>query len=143
MKVKHSWIDGPNNILYELRCLRTQKKTLISVVEKTVRSSAWFAHSECVLMTMLCSTNAEERSWAVDKILGIRGKELLGDKSARSREPPVLNLNAEKLVDLISWEGATEPIFTCDISSRELNKIRQEAMSAPYYCNQALTLRMI
>ena len=94
-QVNHSWIEGPKNILYEFSCLRTQKESLIALIEKVVRTSLWFAHSESVVMTMLCSTDAAERSWAVDKILAIRGEEQLGDKSVRSRDKPLLNQDPE------------------------------------------------
>ena len=49
----HSWIDGPNNVLYELRCLKTQTKVVQQTVMKTMRSSAWWAHSEPLLMVRL------------------------------------------------------------------------------------------
>ena len=135
IKVCHSWVDGPDNVLYELSCLRTQKKSVRDVVEKVVRSSAWFAHSECVLITMLCSNDVEERSWAVDKILFIRDGGELGDKSPRPRKLPLLNLQAETLVDLIDWEGATEPVLTSDLTKEELDKFRGAEMKVPYLCN--------
>ena len=61
---------------------------------------------------MLCSEDGKEREFAVSKILAIRGDQELGDKSVRLRQLPYLNLEATKLEDLISWEGATEPLTT-------------------------------
>ena len=104
IKVNHSWVDGPRNILYELNRIRTQKKLVQNVVEKVVRSSAWFAHSEPILITMLSSCESAERMWAVDMILKIRGNKNKGDKNIRPRILPLLNIKADKLVDLISWD---------------------------------------
>ena len=39
-----------------------------------VRSSAWYIHSEAILVTMLCSQEEEERRFAVLKLIAIRGK---------------------------------------------------------------------
>ena len=70
----------------------------------TVRSSAWFANSECILVTMLCSQDEEERRFAVLKILSIRGEEEnKGDRSLKLRVLPYLNINATTLKNLIEW----------------------------------------
>ena len=121
--------------MYELSCIRTLKKLVQNVVEKVVRSSAWFAHSEPILITMLSSNESEERIWAVDMILKIRGSNNEGDKKIRPRVLPLLNIKAEKLVDLISWDGATEPLYTCDLTNGELQEIKQKPMEVKYFCN--------
>ena len=53
----------------------------------------------------------------------------------RMRVQPELNFNAETLVDLISWEEASEPIFTCDLSKDQLVEIRDKPLEVEYYCN--------
>ena len=54
----------------------------------TVRSSAWFAHPESVLQSMLCSKERQERQFAVAKIFFIMGEMEMGDKSVRLRKLP-------------------------------------------------------
>ena len=40
IKIHHSWVDGPNNVLFELSCLRAQTKKVQDIVMPTTRSSA-------------------------------------------------------------------------------------------------------
>lgn len=133
IKINNSWVDGPKNILFELLCLRAQSKTVQQTVETTVRTSAWFAHSESVLMSMLCSDNQEERNFAVSKVLAIRGEAVLGDSSLRFRVLPNLNLAAENLVDLIDWEDALEPLVTCRMTKEELEQLRVQPLEVEYF----------
>ena len=119
-------------------------------VMPTVRTSAWFSHSESVLQvwdgfltlvqfqylsfqTMLCSEDSKEREFAVSKILAIRGDQELGDKSVRLRQLPYLNLEAAKLEDLINWEGVTEPLTTCNLSKEKLEELKAVPLKTAYY----------
>ena len=61
IKLNHSWLEGPNNVLFELKCLKTQSEIVQQTVTATVRTSAWFAHSEPILQTMLSSSVKLER----------------------------------------------------------------------------------
>ena len=133
VKVNHSWVDGPGNVLFELSCLRTQPKVVQLAVMPTVRTSAWFAHSEAILVTMLCSEEEEERRFAVLKIISIRGKQELGDTSLRLRTLPYLNTQATTLEKMIDWEGATEPIVTCKLTKSELLKLIGKPMEVEYF----------
>lgn len=78
IKVHHNWLHGPANVLYQLELLKTLPKHIQKLVEKNVRRSAWFAHSECILVTLLKS-GEEDRAWAVNKIIQIRGESLTGN----------------------------------------------------------------
>ena len=132
IKINHSWVDGPTNVLFELSCLRTQSEVVQETVMPTVRSSAWFAHSEPILMTMLCSKEEEERRFAANQILVIRGGQEMGDSSLRLRKLPYLNTEATKLKDLISWEEATEPINTCKLSKSEVLEFIEKPLEVEY-----------
>ena len=116
-------------------CIRTQDQSVVDTLLKRVRSSAWFSHSECILIFLLNSDIPEEKSWAVTKIIEIRGDKDLGNKAVRKRVHPEQNFNAETLVDLIFWEEASEPIFTCDLSKDQLVEIRDKPLKVEYYCN--------
>ena len=73
IKVKHKMEDAPYHILTQLRILRTQPKLVKDIVTKYVRSGAWYAHSENVLLSLLASSIPSDRKFAVDKILKIPG----------------------------------------------------------------------
>ncbi|XP_065663964.1 uncharacterized protein LOC136085927 [Hydra vulgaris] len=92
IKVKHSWTEGPKHVLYQLKLLQHQSLDIQNTVIPTIKRSAWYAFSESILQTMLCSENKEERSFSVLKILEIRGEgdenEQLGDLSVRPRRTP-------------------------------------------------------
>ncbi|KAG0715733.1 hypothetical protein GWK47_000101 [Chionoecetes opilio] len=89
VKVKHSWIEGPRHILFQLDCHKAQRKEVLDIVMPTVKRSAWYAHSEAIFQTMLCSEDQKERIWGVERILAIRGdgdpETQLGDSSVRTR----------------------------------------------------------
>ena len=85
---------------------RLQSDQVQQIVLPTLRRSAWNSHSESVLQTMISSESKEEREFAVSTILKIRGRNNLGNTKPRPRKLPVLNLEASKLQDMISWKGA-------------------------------------
>ena len=59
IKLKNSWVEGSKHVLYQLELLRSQKKVL-DLGMLTVRRSAWYAHSEAVVQTMLCREKETE-----------------------------------------------------------------------------------
>ena len=82
---------------------------------------------------MLCSQEEEERSFAVDQILSIRGEQELGDDSMRLRVLPYLNTLATSLNGLISWEESTEPVITCKFTKKELERLREVPLEVDYF----------
>ena len=134
IKVKHSWLEGPRHILTQLSLIHLQSIKVQRIVMPYARSTAWFSHSEAVLQTMLCSSEQEDRVWAVEKILQIRGKNPLGSTKPRARRLPKLNVKAKDLKSLISWTKAHEPLLTCNMNKEELKELKNIAMVVPYYC---------
>ena len=137
IKVKHSWVEGPRHILFQLECLRSQKKEVVDIVMPTVSRSAWFSHSENIIQTLLCSSDKEERKHGVNKIIEIRRNgdpdAQLGDLSVRARNTPVINFGSCSLVDLIDWskEDMYEPPLTCKIPTSELKHLIDIPMKVP------------
>ncbi|XP_065676742.1 uncharacterized protein LOC136092430 [Hydra vulgaris] len=136
IKVKHSWIDGPRHILFQLKQLKFQKKEVFGIVIKTVKRSAWFAFSECIIQTLLCSNNEEERKFGVQKILEIRGEgddnTQFGDDSVRSRKTPCINTDADKLTNLIDWKDSLyEPLLTTSLTTHEIRNFFYQPMVVP------------
>ena len=104
------------------------------IVLPTLQRSSWNSHSESVLQTLLCSSEKDERYFAVQQILKIRGKNKLGDLRPRSRKNPELNIEATTLKDMINWKGSKEPVFTCRLTKQEINSFKETPMVVPYFC---------
>ncbi|QQP41163.1 Uncharacterized protein FKW44_015445 [Caligus rogercresseyi] len=135
-KVKHCWIKGPRHILFQLDCLKSQKKEVLDLVMPTVRRSAWYAHSEMLIQALLCSEDQKDRINGVEKILTIRGEgdpnSQLGDSSVRMRKTPEINTEATSINDLISWsDGVLEPPLTCSLSTLEVKGFINSPMKVP------------
>ena len=69
IKVKHFIADAPYHILTSLRILRTQPKKVRDVVTFYIRTGAWYSHSECLLLSLLASSDPSDRRFAVNQIL--------------------------------------------------------------------------
>ena len=134
IKVKHSWLEGPRHVLKELSLFRLQAEEVREAVLPTLKRSAWNSHSESVLQTMLCSEDKEERQFAVQQVLKIRGRNQLGDLRPRSRKHPVLNTEATTLKEMINWKGSKEPVLTCRLSKQEITSFIDKPMLVPYFC---------
>ena len=134
IKVRSSWIEGPRHVLTHLELMRLQAPEVQEILLPYLKTSSWYAHSEAILQTMLCSEDQSEREFAVKKILKIRGKEALGKTAPRSRKLPKLNVDATSLVDLIDWKRSHEPLLTCHLTKEEIKEFLHQPMIVPYYC---------
>ena len=134
IKVNNSWIEGPHHILKQLSLVRDLHQSVQDKVMKYVRSSAWNAHSESLLQTMLASDDQAEREFAVQQILKIRGESEHGDSSIRPRKVPTINTDASNLQDLIDWSGTVhEPPLTCMLSRTDILKFTETKMTVPKF----------
>ena len=123
-------------MLNKLQQLKFEKENVVKIVLPSIQRSAWFCFSECIIQTLLCSSTEEDRSVAIKKIKDIRGtgnEDLLkGHSSPRPRKTPILNFNAEKLVDLVSWESPVyEPVLTTTLTTSEINVFLSKPMLVP------------
>ncbi|ESO04063.1 hypothetical protein HELRODRAFT_173137 [Helobdella robusta] len=136
IKVKHSWIDGPRHVLLQLELLRSQDKEVMQIVMPVVRRSAWYAHSEAVIKTLICSDKEEERKVGIEKILEIRGKAdenvQMGDMSLRQRVTPEINPDASSLLELIHWDSEMyESPLTCSLTTAQVKQFLHTPMIVP------------
>ena len=117
IKVKHNWTNGPHHILKQLQLVRLQEKKVQNIVMPHLQSSAWNAHSENLLQTLLCSSNSDYRKFAIETICKICGQAKFGVTSHRIRRNPTLNVNATTLVDLIDCsKNVNEALLTYSMS---------------------------
>ena len=134
IKVKHSWVEGPRHVLTHLGRLKLQSPEVQGILLPYLRTSSWFAHSEAILQTMLCSEDKDERVFAVNKILEMRGKKALGCSKPRKRKLPKLNTDATSLKNLICWDKPHEPLLTCTLSKHEISALKDKPMEVEYFC---------
>ena len=71
IKVKHYLVHDPNHVLIQLRILKFLPMEMQDIVTSCIRTGAWYAHSECVLLSLLGSDVAEGRSFAIQCIFKI------------------------------------------------------------------------
>ena len=135
IKVKHGIIDGPNHVLTQLRQIKQQPQVVQDIVVPIARKGAWFAHSEAILLTLVCSSSQEDRKFAIDKILEKRGEDEFGDTGVRPRRTPTINLQCTSLMNLISWENNDlhEPVFTASLNNDEIRALVDTPFNAPYF----------
>ena len=130
IKVKNHLVFGPIHILTSLRIFRTQPKEVQDAIKDTIIRGAYHAHSENLILSLLSSKIEEDRVFAIEKILEIRGDFTRGNDSPRDRITPTLNFEANSLRELISWDVNIpyEPIFTCKLSSESIKSFRYSPM---------------
>ena len=134
IKVKHSIVDAPRHILTSLELLRQQHSIVRDVVTPYICSGAWFAHSEAVILALVCSTDRNERMFGVEKILEKRGEEDYGSLAVRPRRTPAINTQATSLTTLISWEkDVHEPVFTAKLPKKDIQAMVDTPFTPPYY----------
>ena len=65
----------------------------------------------------------------------MRKGEDFGSKNVRAHKNPLINFDANALTEIISWKETEcyEPIFTCDISTADLERIRSEPFKVPKF----------
>ena len=136
IKVKHSWIEGPRHVLFQLACLQSQPADVIGIVSPAVKRAAWYAHSEHVIQTLLCSNEKDERTLGVNAILKIRGdgewEVQLGNASVRVRKTPEIELDATSLLELLNCQKVHhEPPLTCDLTTSQVKQIINAPMEVP------------
>ena len=136
IKVKHFWLDGPRLVLFQLKQLKYKKEEVIAFVKKTVKRSAWFAFGECIIQTLLCSNDEEERKLGVQKVLEIRGKgddnTQFGNNSVKCRKISSINTDADNLMDQIEWKDSVyEPLLSTYLTTHEVKEILHKPMVVP------------
>ena len=144
IKHRHLLVDAPHHILTSLRILKTQPKMVQDVITFYIRKNAWYAHPECLLLSLLSSLDPEDRQFAVGQILTVRAGQEYGDNSVRPRITPKLNLSATTLTTLISWnpKEVQEPSFTCGRSTAEIKSYLESPFVPPKFsCHTQSTER--
>ena len=108
-KVRNNWIEGPRICLQQLQLTLQQSREVVDSVFPHLESSAWWAHPEMLLQSLLCSETREDRRFAVQVILQEReqqaGSPTAGDAVIRTRHKVHLNRKATELRELSTGSG--------------------------------------
>ena len=51
IKTQHSWTQGPHHVLLQLRYVREMSPSVQALIGKYLKSSAWNAHLEAILLS--------------------------------------------------------------------------------------------
>lgn len=133
-KVKNCITEDPRHILKQLELVRLQCKQVQNLVAPHVARSAWFSHSEDVILALLCSHDKKERRFAVEKVVGIRQGREKGDRSNRERvHVKNFNQDAKTLPELCTWDSNVfEPVLTCQLSLADIENIIEDQFKVEY-----------
>lgn len=149
IKVKHNIKYGPCHLIKLFRLWKKQDARVKNASEPYLRKESWWAHPENILISLLCSDDENQRAFAVEKIMTVRGGCEQGSTAVRSfKVPKTVNLNACDLKGLIDWEveAITEPVFTAKLTLAELNELKVKPLEIPPYslhtqsCERAVKL---
>ena len=135
IKQKDSIGEGARHLFSQIELIRLLPKDIQSIATENIARNAYWAHPECLLLSMLSDTDEKVRVMAVDKIQGIRGDKECGDNYTRKFNIPRLNFKATKYTEMIDWklEAVHEPSLTTSLSSDELSAIKSTPLTLPRY----------
>ena len=143
IKVQHHISHGSQHVITLFRLWRQQDEAVIATTWHYLASEAWWAHPEPILVTLLASNDVNDRVFAIETIKRVRGGLWVDDATVypgsaaprRYAVPQTVNLEAEKLQDLINWdkEAITEPVFTVKLSLKQLEELKDHPIELPNY----------
>ena len=134
IKKAHKVVDGPRHVLMQINLVKQiSQKAVKNIVMPRVESTAWFAHPENILLSLLASEEETERRFAVRVILDKVRMGGEGDSSVRSFRVPTINWKATKIQELIDWDKTiiTEPVVTANMSAEELLSCLDAPLKVP------------
>ena len=128
--------NGPHHLLNLIKLYQGQDCEVKEIVAPYLKSEAWWAHPENLLLSLLCSEKESDRIFAVNQIKLSRSKvqSKKGKKKIREfRVPSTFDLEADSLISMIHWEEEfiSEPSFTIKLSNQQLTEIINKKMNPP------------
>ncbi|KAG0718570.1 hypothetical protein GWK47_052196 [Chionoecetes opilio] len=130
IKVHHRLEEAPSTSSRSSEVMRSQPKNVQTAVTFYVRTGAWFAHSECVLLSLMASQSEDDRRFAVTQILKLRAGEEYGDTSiqeilVKPYEVPEFSIHTE------STERVVKQVTGCGSSGGAAGQRRVHPGSGP------------
>ena len=140
IKSKPSIIYGPRNYFRQLQLLNYLPQKVKEIVMENTSRSAYHAHPENILLSMLADDNKDVRVKAVGEISKMRNSSDhpdKGDISVRKFIEPNLNYNCKNYYDMIDFKKVTmyEPNLTADMTLADLENIKVEKLVVKKFSN--------
>ena len=140
IKSKPDLIDGPRHYFKQVQLIRILPKQVQDIVKENISRSAYHAHPENVLLTMLTDERQEVRTKAVEHITKLRmdsDNPDKGDISVRKFVVPDINYECEDYTEMIDFDKEViyEPNLTADLTLEDLDKIKLEKLSVKKFSN--------
>ena len=135
LKQKGSIGEAPRHLFGQIKLTKLLFPEVKRIARKNLTRNAYWAHPECLLLSMLTDCDQQVRTTAVDKILSIRGDQEYGNNSTRKCIIPNLNFKASDYTDMIDWGAETlyEPSLTTALSSTDLSAFKSAPLTLPRY----------
>ncbi|KAK0048904.1 hypothetical protein Bpfe_021670 [Biomphalaria pfeifferi] len=130
--IKHnpSCTYGARHVYHATQLLKELSSETAAIVKPYISRSAYFAHSENILIAMLADSDKSIRSRAVDIILQQRLQA--STAAIRLFKVPPINYDATNYVDLINWEDIQEPPLTMKLTDDDIAKFSNEPLTLNY-----------
>lgn len=101
VKCQPSCLDGAKHIHQFILHTRYLPDNLREIIDKTVQRNGFFAHHECILLSMLADNDPVLSQLASRRIISAREKVVAN--SVRIFKPPVINFEATKYHGMVDW----------------------------------------
>ena len=101
LKQKASIGEAPRHLFSQIELTRLLPKDTQTIARKNIARNAYWAHPECLLLSMLTDTDEKVREIAVDKIKATRSDSEFGDSYNRKFIIRILNFQATNYTEMI------------------------------------------
>ena len=103
IKYHESLVFGSNNLFGLIKRCKTLDDSTKKIVYPVIQNNGYFAHSECILLSMIVDHDTNLRKLALSRIIKARGSE--DSHTKRKFRMPEINFNAEHYGDMIMWKS--------------------------------------
>ena len=140
IKSKPHIIFGPRHYFKQIELIKKLPKNVQIIAKENISRSAYHAHPENVLLSMLADDRSEVRSKAVEVITKLRKDSSTpdkGDTSVRKFVVPEINYNCTDYPEMIDFEKEKiyEPNLTAEITLDGLQEIKQKKLTVAKFSN--------
>lgn len=132
IKCKPKFRHGPEHILLAIKLYKLLPINIQNIIKPIMNKNTYFAHSENLLLSMLCNDDDLIRNAAVNRIQKVRSDD---NDSLRIFHSPSINFDAHTIEQLIDWETVDvfEPPFTMKFDNAALEGIKNNKLILPFY----------
>lgn len=128
-----------NRLVMKSKFRESFSSELQRIINKAMQDNGFFLHPENVVVSLLGSTELDDRIIAFKRIQDVRSASL--SKSRTFKIPSDLNFNAERLPEITSLQLEVEPALTREMSLEDLWKsVFDRSFSVPFECHSQVMI---